>query len=379
MELAERQDEVAEELDRYEANPRIALDDDQTQRLEREFALAAAPDDPRDLSRFGANLGRLSNRLKAALTAAQNEAERAESELVGIFSAYQLKWEDPNLGRSVASYPDYADILENILRTGLHQRRAEWQHQLTEWSGQDLVPLAGAMESAIEEIEDRLGPINDILRSLPFGARQDRLRIKLRRLAPDRVVQFRRELRLLSAGATKQIDESQLERGFKDLQRFMGQIRRRDDPRADPELAERDRLLDVRRHVEITAERYNEAGETLSTHAALGEKSGGESQELIAFIIGAALRFRLGDELRARPRFAPVFLDEGFVKADSEFAGRAVQAWKGLGFQLIVGAPVDKFTALERHMDELLAVTKSTQKGYSYVYRMGDADRDGRG
>ena len=75
----------------------------------------------------------------------------------------------------------------------------------------------------------------------------------------------------------------------------------------------------------------------------------------MAFIVGSALRFRLGDEMRSRPRFAPVFLDEGFVKADSEFAGRAVRAWKGLGFQLIIGVPLDKVTGLEPHMDELLA------------------------
>src|SRR3546814_14821975 len=94
-------------------------------------------------------------------------------------------------------------------------------------------------------------------------------------------------------------------------------------------VSERDRLLDVRRHVEISAERFDHVtGELKATYRTLGEKSGGESQELVAFIVGSALRFRLGDEMRSRPRFAPVFLDEGFVKADSEFAGRAVLAWQ---------------------------------------------------
>ena len=123
--------------------------------------------------------------------------------------------------------------------------------------------------------------------------------------------------------------------------------------------------LDVRQHVEITAVRYDIDGGNVATYAALGGKTGGETQELVAFIVGAALRFQLGDEDRARPRFAPVFLDEGFVKSDSEFAGRAVSAWKGLGFQLIVGAPLDKVTALEPHMDLVLAITKSA-KGYSH-------------
>lgn len=224
----------------------------------------------------------------------------------------------------------------------------------------------------MEDIEARMGPINDILRHLPFGANRDRLRIKLRRLTTDRVSTFRRELRTVSSGATKELTDDQLEGRLKQLQAFMAQIRHRDDPRGNPALSDRDRLLDVRRHVEITAERFSPEGVLLSTHSALGGKSGGESQELVAFIVGAALRFRLGDDENARPTFAPVFLDEGFVKSDAEFAARAVQAWKGLGFQLIVGAPLDKVTALEPHMDEFLAITKNTTTHYSFVHRLKD-------
>ncbi|NYJ18711.1 uncharacterized protein YPO0396 [Leifsonia psychrotolerans] len=114
-------------------------------------------------------------------------------------------------------------------------------------------------------------------------------------------------------------------------------------------------------------------GEVLSTYSSLGGKSGGESQELVAFVVGAALRFQLGDESRTRPRFAPVFLDEGFVKSDAEFAGRAVAAWKGLGFQLIVGAPLDKVTALEPYMELVLSITKNHAQGYSYITPIADA------
>jgi uncharacterized protein YPO0396 len=131
--------------------------------------------------------------------------------------------------------------------------------------------------------------------------------------------------------------------------------------------AVRDNLLDVRKHVEITAVRMDVEGTELSRYSALGGKSGGETQELVAFIVGAALRFQLGDDSRTRPRFAPVFLDEGFVKADAEFAGRSVAAWKGLGFQLIIGAPLDKVTALEPYMDVVLSMTKNPKTGYSYI------------
>jgi uncharacterized protein YPO0396 len=53
-----------------------------------------------------------------------------------------------------------------------------------------------------------------------------------------------------------------------------------------------------------------------------------------------------------------VFLDEAFIKADARFAGRAVGAWRGLGFQLVVGAPLDKVGALEPHVDVVLQAVK---------------------
>ncbi|WP_151083318.1 ATP-binding protein [Nocardioides cynanchi] len=370
--LVDRQDEVTNDVIRIEDRESVELTDAQRERLDTAFKKAAAPADPDNLDEFVPNLVRLKSSLTDAVATAERTVKSSTAELERIFAQYQLQWEDPNLSRTVESYSDYARILDHIVSTGLHERRLVWRQRLTEWSGQDLVPLYGAMRSAVQEIEERLHPINDILAGLPFGANRNRLRIHLRTLIREDVQDFTRQLRRLSSEATRELPEKELETRFKQLQQFMSRIRRREDPRYNPELADRDRLLDVRRHVEITAERYGSDGQTLSTHSALGGKSGGESQELVAFIVGAALRFRLGDEERARPRFAPVFLDEGFVKSDAEFAGRAVQAWKGLGFQLIVGAPLDKVTALEPHMDEVLAITKNTETGYSFVHRLRD-------
>ena len=45
--------------------------------------------------------------------------------------------------------------------------------------------------------------------------------------------------------------------------------------------------------------------------------SGGEGQELIAFILGAALRYRLGEGGQAPPTYGCVVLDEGFVNTAS--------------------------------------------------------------
>ena len=373
--LVDDEDLVTDRLEAMERSGRVTLTDEQDAALAADFAAAAAPGDPDDLERFTETSQRLAERLREAVVDAETELTRVEEELAGIFRVYKMQWDSPNLGATAASYPDYARILEEVRGTGLAERRAEWRRRLTEWSGQDLVPLVGAMAASIEEIEDRLEPINAILRRLEFGGVGDRLRIRLRRLAPAHVQVFMKDLRRLAAGTTGELGEDDLERRFTELSRFMDQLR---VPAQVGDVAssstDRDRLLDVRRHVEISAERYDSlTGELRATYRTLGEKSGGESQELVAFIVGSALRFRLGDELRSRPRFAPVFLDEGFVKADSEFAGRAVRAWKGLGFQLIIGVPLDKVTGLEPHMDELLAITKNSTTHQSWITPIRDA------
>jgi uncharacterized protein YPO0396 len=60
-----------------------------------------------------------------------------------------------------------------------------------------------------------------------------------------------------------------------------------------------------------------------------------------------------------------VFLDEALIKADARFTGRAIGAWRGLGFQLIIGAPNDKHSAIEPHVDVQYTVLKDAE-GHSF-------------
>ena len=335
----------------------------QAEALSARFADVASTDgyEPDEFTR---SLGRLVSALRGDRSGAVKNMERAALTLENIFTGYLDRWPDPNLGVSVDSFPDFLEIRDEIVSTGLHERRDEWVRRLTEWTGEDLVPLNGEFDAAIDNIEDRLAPVNKILESLPFGAHQDRLCIDLRKLTRDDQATFRRELRELSSGATETLTLAQAEVKFTRIRAFIGSIR---EPVEPGERTQRDYHLDVRKHIELSASVVQNDGGIRAVFTSLGEKSGGETQELIAFIVGAALRFQLGDETNTWPRFAPVLLDEGFVKADSEFAGRGVGAWKGLGFQLVVAAPPDKVTALERHVDQILSVVKD-DVGRARVY-----------
>lgn len=313
---------------------------------------------------FAARLANLVEALGRERGEADRTSQRIAATLSIMFDSYQQRWPDPNLGTDVASAPDYRKILDEITATGLHERRQEWVKRIAAWTGEDLLPLHIAFDSAIEDITDRLEPVNAILAGLAFGANRDRLRIQLRRLTHDKQTKFRAALKVLSSGATGELTIDQADTKFKELSAFIDSIR---NTPASGEKSDRDYHLDVRRHIELAAEVITDDGTVRAEYRTLGEKSGGETQELVAFIVGAALRFQLGDEASDRPTFAPVLLDEGFVKADSEFAGRGVKAWLGLGFQLIVAAPFDKVTALEPHVAQMLQVTKNPATGHARI------------
>jgi len=376
-EYVDTEDEVNPVLARVEDSGVVVLRDELARGLDALWATVTA-DDAEVPESFDRQLKGLRTELERRNGDAQAEVTRLTQQLEAIFRRYKKMWDDdPNRGTTVDFYDDYAAILDGIVESGLRERRDEWRRRLLVWSGEHLQQLASALSSAIEEIEDRLHPINLILKDLPFGATSDRLYIHLRRVTRDAVVQFRKELNQHARMATTGLGDEELEKRFKDLRRFMAQIRSKDDVRLPPELrdvANRDRLLDVRQHVEISAQRRDLGGNTLSVYTSLQGKSGGEMQELIAFIVGSALRFQLGDQQRSRPRFAPVFLDEGFIKADGQFTSRAVEAWRGLGFQMIIGAPVDKAPALERHAEIVVEIAKNLTTNRAYVLEMRGLD-----
>lgn len=361
-EVMKRKDHVVRDIERIERAQQVVLTDTQSTYLDGEYRQVANEGDLDEFRHGG--WARLKTRLGDQLKGANDKVTDRTRALETTFRRYLDRWEEPNLTESVENYDTFRRIYDEIIARGLADRRAEWSKRLTDWSGQDLVPLAGAFSMAIEEIRQRLDPVNTILERLPFGAHRDRLRIDLRELHRDDIVKFKKELRILSRVNADDFTEEQIQNWFKRLRKFMAAIRKDTTGKST---RDRDYFLDVNRHIEITAVAYDPVTKIdRSTYAALGGKSGGETQELVAFIVGAALRFQLGDDTNTRPRFSPVFLDEGFVKADSEFAGRAVDAWKGLGFQLIIGAPYGQFTALEPHAEQILYMSKS-DKGISYV------------
>lgn len=369
--LADMIDTVNDALWPLEENGSVTLDEALSTTLDQAWERVLASEAPTS-GTWKIDLRRLERALADGVSRAAEKEASSRKQIERAFEQFQERWNDPTRGQTIDSYREYVAILDEIQRVGIHEQREQWRKTALQWSGRSLRLLGSAMSSAVDDIQARLDAVNSILERLPFGPTDGRLKIDMRRLAPQTVTTFRRELEAFKKLATQGAPEEQLVQRFTQMRVFVAKIRKRDDPALTAELRAqvvREEILDVRRHVEITAKQYADALDTdpVAEYSSLAGKSGGEMQELVAFIVGAALRFQLGDELGHLPRFAPVFLDEGFIKADSEYAGRAVEAWKGLGFQLIIGAPFDKYTGLERHVAQTILVSKNRQTGHSFV------------
>ncbi|ADG74926.1 conserved hypothetical protein [Cellulomonas flavigena DSM 20109] len=337
------------------------LDDEQRAYLER--VLGGTDEDlPRvddrtdpaaALAAFDGVVARAADLLNADRTAAQQTVGASREALRRAFETFVERWPDPNLGTDPdASYGDYERILTELETQGLHELEAEWRASLLRLSGNDLADLHSALSRSVREIKERIRPVNDILADLPFADDDHRLRIDARDTQSTVVARFRKELRDLREVLSTEATDAERERRYHRMAKVIDRIRR-----TAPDFAD---LVDVRRHVRLSAEKVDLEGNHVALYDHIGEKSGGESQELVAFIVGAALRYQLGDAGASRPRYAPVFLDEALIKADARFTGRAIGAWRGLGFQLVIGAPNDKFSALEPHVDLKYVVLKDT-------------------
>jgi len=355
--LAEQWSAVTDEVDAAqraldEAGAAVVSDD---QRAYLDGLLAeqhAAPAGAAEALRaFDEVLARAGALLLADRQAAQQVVVTQRDALRRTFETFVERWPDPNLGTDPdASFADYERILVELETNGMHELEAEWRKSLLRLSGNDLTDLANALSRSVREIKERIRPVNEILADLPFADDHHRLRIDARDTQSTVVARFRKELRDLRELLATEATDAERERRYHRMAKVVDRIRR-----TSPDFAD---LVDVRRHVRLSAEKVDLDGNHVALYDHIGEKSGGESQELVAFIVGAALRYQLGDAGAARPRYAPVFLDEALIKADARFTGRAIGAWRGLGFQLVIGAPNDKFSALEPHVDLEYVVLK---------------------
>lgn len=285
---------------------------------------------------------------------AVREGERARTLLARAFSTYHRDFldSDPNYSTDPEmGYEDYRGILEELLEKRLDQPEEAWTLRLLRQTAASLVTLQEAFSAEVRTIKERLQPINQVMANYPFGPKAGTLSIVTEDRGNAAIADFKRKLAKWCEYAFVDEAPANIQREHRRLVQFMESIR------ADLDAGT---VLDARKLVDIkvVASWPDNPERESSVFTKLGEKSGGETQELVAFILGGALLYYLGDNGERLPSYSTVFLDEAFIKADAKFTRRAIEALRGLGFQIVIAIPEDKVESISPVADKFICVTK---------------------
>ena len=317
--------------------------------------------------------GGMETQIRRELTETRRFETQYKNALEQTFEHYRAQWlgEESDVGTQVESYPDYLEMLEQLEGDELTREVADvWLGDLFRHTASSLVTLLNAYREDLQGTRGRIEQINDIMGGFKFGPEGGHLTIDQHETHPADVERLRSELRSWTAYATAERGRQYSTREHDELRAFMGRIR--DDLAGNVHP-----LLNTQRLVKMSVVVTWPAstGRKRTVFTTLSAKSGGETQELVAFILGAALLYCLGNNYAGKPSFSPVFLDEAFIKADDRYTRRAVRALTGLGFQVIIAVPTNKVQEVEPVADQYVCVTKRRADGHSFVLPMSAGDR----
>ena len=279
--------------------------------------------------------------------------------------------DDTEHGVDLEEYPYYHAILVDLVQQRLDEPESEWEASMLRDVAQHLSQLQNGFEVEERAIGERLNPVNQILGQFAFGERRSHLSVVAERRTLSDVRQFRRRLRRLTALSTAydfEGGEEEIRREHRALGKFVDLLRQ--DLATTGKNARH--YLDTRHGVHIVAHEtpandQESTGEVV-VYDSINGKSGGQYQELVAFILGAALLYCLGYNSATMPSYAPVYLDEAFIKADSEHTRRALGALSGLGFQVVIAVPDGKVEAVAPLASQILSLTKDPRTGITQTH-----------
>lgn len=298
--------------------------------------------------------------VEARLAGVHSTRTTVQTKIASILATYLNRWPDERgeLSGEVDSSPDYLGRLQHLRDDNLPAALDAWRHLMHQINRMGLSSLIQTLRDERLMIDDRITPVNEVLRTVPFGY-DGYLQIVTTDVEPRASRAFKAEIdAVLENTLGHDLDDDVLEGRFQRIQRLM--LRLDGVEPADREW-QRD-VLDVKRQVRISAEEYRRGEAEARVYEGVGATSGGEGQELIAATLGAALRYQLGG-VEEVPLFGSVMVDEGFVKSDPDVTRRAIRALQSFGFQLLIAAPLDKYQSMEREFGSAYLIESDPSLG----------------
>ncbi|GAA4168025.1 ATP-binding protein [Gryllotalpicola koreensis] len=295
--------------------------------------------------------------LRAQLEQHQRDADYAERSLLYVIRTFRSLDDQAArmIDESINAVPALMSIRQRLINDDLPSAKNRWLSMAKKEMNKDLRNLLTEIEEDRRTIRRGLDPINAVLAGIPFR-NGSVLAIEAVELPTPELTHLRETITAHTNNTVGVLaalsDDAKTEADFLTMRT---ELKRLEDSSRTSE-AWRNRVFDARHHFEFRAAETQPDGETL-IHDGVAGMSGGEGQQLIAFILGAALRYRLGEGEERVPTYASIILDEGFVKSDSDFTGRSLRALSALGFQVLIGAPREKAPAFEDHIESVAYIS----------------------
>ncbi len=300
---------------------------------------------------------RLFGRLKQISGRFSEQAGQEMAETVKVLAHFCEAWPDAGmqLDPTIQGAPEFFEKLDLLEREGLPNYESRFKDLLNNQARQNLTDLYQEIDDERAKIKARLLEVNNSLARVVFnrsGGKPSHLRISVSDRNLPEVKEFKTIQRQIMG---REIDTRNTEEAERYFALINSLVQKLNAGSGAPELLRwRERVLDVRQHVEfkgVEFERTDEGGEReLEVYASGAGKSGGQRQKLTVTCLAAALRYQLGGRQSDYPRYATVILDEAFDKADSEFTDIALTIFKDFHFQLIIATPEKSVMTLDPYV-----------------------------
>lgn len=301
------------------------------------------------------NLSNYANRLTGHFKDEHSAAQLTETKKTGEMETQFLQFK--NLWPTVSAEwtadlpgaPEFFQFLSNLEADGLPRFVERFLDLLENDAKQNLIHLLKEIDGEKRSIKSRMEEVNEGLSQAIFnkiGDKPTHLIIEVKDRGLKEYQEFKRMqdeiMRQLPAGKTIEQAESY----YAKLEQLVDRL----DAQKEDNRLWRDRVLDVRQHVQFQGREVDQENNVIDVYDSGSGKSGGQRQKLTMTCLVAALRYQLGGNSEKLPVYAPVLLDEAFDKADSDFTDISMCIFRDFGFQPVIATPLKGIYTLEPYI-----------------------------
>lgn len=263
----------------------------------------------------------------------------------------RYKVETQEVDATLASLPEYADMLNKLNSEDLPRHEARFRDMLREQTTNGLAMFRANLQREQQEIRERIDTINRSLKEIEYN---DGSYITLLSdpVHDTEISEFQQQLRGVTEGALNE-EELYTEERFLKVKAIIDRFNGRDGM---TELDKRwtTKVTDVRNWFNFSAsERWQADDSEKEFYSDSAGKSGGQKEKLAYTILASALAYQFGLEwgnIRSRS-FRFVVIDEAFGRGSDESTRYGLELFKKLNLQLLIVTPLQKIHVIENYID----------------------------